>query len=120
MSVVIEERRRDRGTRAAITMIGCATAQHAVVRGKHEPELRHAPAQDRRHLRQVHAQTGFGQIERRALPTDAAADDEHCSVGIVSIKRLFHKAALPGHTLQHTSNKLKRLLSLFLSLPCKL
>lgn len=77
MEVVIHKRRRDGGTRAAIAVIGGAATKYAIVRGKHKAKLCDTSAQPMRRFDEENANTGFGKVNRRAHPGDAAAEHEH-------------------------------------------
>ena len=66
MDIAVHERGRDGRARAAVTVIGSAAAEHAVVRRKHKAELRYAATQAVHGFDQFDADPGFGEINRRA------------------------------------------------------
>ena len=75
MLVVLDVGWRDRRSSTAVTMIGGATTQHAVVLREHVTELRHSAAQTGRLFDEVNLQAGVRQVERSPHPTDAAANN---------------------------------------------
>jgi hypothetical protein len=85
VNVAIEKGRRDRGAGAAITVIGGAPAEDAVVSRKHKAELRDAPAQAVHRFDQLDPDTRLGEVDRRTHAGDAAPhhqDDGAITIGI--------------------------------------
>jgi hypothetical protein len=81
MTVVIQQRRGDRRAGAAEAVVGSPAAQDAVVRRKHEAELRHPSAQGRLGFQQERVQPRLGQVDGGAHPSDSAADDQDAVAG---------------------------------------
>ena len=77
MLAVVEQEGGDGRPRAAISVIRGAAAEDAVVRGKHEPQLGHNPADTGCRIQQIDLVAGICQIHSRPHAAYARAHDHH-------------------------------------------
>jgi hypothetical protein len=94
---MVNVRRRNGRSRAAVAVIGSAAAQHTIVLWKHEAKLGNASAEAGGLFDKEDFEPGVGEVESSAHPTNAAANNHGGSHGCA--------ASLPiaedGHRAPH-------------------
>ncbi len=87
MHAVVKQCGGDGRAGAAVAVVGCSAAEHAVVGGKHESELGNDATEAGRRLDEIHLESSLRQVHGRAHATHACAYNEH-STNLLSVSHI--------------------------------